>query len=1091
MTAITNTSITGITTAIDPSDVVSKQYIDDKFGASIPSQTGNAGEFLITSDGVNTSWDYVSNYQDFTTTGAQTFVVPTQANLLYIEAIGAGGGGSSGVTGPTYAKNGFNWTLRTSGFGSTSVANIATSGSNYVASGASYLASSTDNITWISRTSGFGTSTINGLTYANNEYLIGGRAEVISWVLRTSGFGVTCTTSLYANNFYIIGGSSGRISFSTDAISWVLRTTGTSTQIGSFFGGNGLIYSGSLYVATGINPLLITSTNGIEWTLRTTGSAIDIRGIAYGTQPTGTYMTVGTSGIVRTSTDAISWTLRTSGFGTSNINTCLYNNSTTEKYIAGAVSGLLRTSTNGIEWTLRTSGFGSTSIVSLVYGNVFVAGGESSSIINTSPDGIQWTLRTLGIISTGILALSYNNGIYVAGTSSSATLTSTDAIVWVIRTSNTIYAIQNIVAGNDIWVFGTNIGSIYTSTQTILSSYGSGGLLSSSTDSVTWTSRTNATLNSQEITLLNTAGSYAFIHGKNYMGEYDFLNVSTDNIYWQLRTAGYNKLSIKTIIFDGNFYIAGGASGLLSTSTDSIAWSLRTSGTTSYVNNLEYLNSIYLYSTPIVNGPSYITSTINNTLLGAASLTASTIPTSGTNDQGYWDLSLPWSVVYNGTLYSNVFVSTNSMLNFGGSPYEIPYTTGLSATYPAYPKIMMGAADNSCQRIYYGTEGSAPNRTYRIRFEGTAATTGTLGSPNIFWEAIFYEAFPGQIDILIGGRRIGAIDGAYTASALIASGNIGTGGGTRFFWEYVPFTSLYSSTDAISWTLRTSGFGSTSMNTITYSNISNNFILGGDSGTLYSSTDGITWKVNTSFTTSNLLSSVHTNNNYFVGGTAGSLIQTKSQYSGTGGSSGSYTSWYIPKSIITSNITVNAGVGGTGATTENTNGSAGAGTTISWTGPGGTYTLTANGGGSGGVAGIAQTSITSYFYTTVGLEGATSTGGTGITANSQAISFQATGGGSGSGTPMTTGGAGGSISFYGNTVFSSGGDSSGSNGATGIAITSLPYGYGGGGGGAGTSTTGSGGNGVRGGGGGGGAVLSSTFGNGGNGGDGFVRITWW
>jgi hypothetical protein len=206
-----------------------------------------------------------------------------------------------------------------------------------------------------------------------------------------------------------------------------------------------------------------------------------------------------------------------------------------------------------------------------------------------------------------------------------------------------------------------------------------------------------------------------------------------------------------------------------------------------------------------------------------------------------------------------------------------------------------------------------------------------------------------------------------------------------------------------------------------------------------------------------------------------------------GGSSGSYTSWYVPKSIVTSNITVNPGIGGVGAATSAGLGAAGAGTTVSWTGPGGTYTLTAAGGGAEGVPAAAQTvSQSSFYYTTSGLSGA------GFTATAQTNQFQPTAGGSGAGTTTSaSGGAGGAINVYGISTSASGGDSSGSNGSNGTTYTGLPYGSGGGGGGANISSSGSGGNGARGGGGGGGASNGSTFGNGGNGGDGYVKITWW
>jgi hypothetical protein len=224
------------------------------------------------------------------------------------------------------------------------------------------------------------------------------------------------------------------------------------------------------------------------------------------------------------------------------------------------------------------------------------------------------------------------------------------------------------------------------------------------------------------------------------------------------------------------------------------------------------------------------------------------------------------------------------------------------------------------------------------------------------------------------------------------------------------------------------------------------------------------------------------------GGDAG----TTAGSSGAGGGSGSYTSWYVPVGIITSNITVNPGVGGAGGSTSGSTGSVGAGTTVSWTGPGGTYTITASGGGAGGVAGAAQTvTQSSFYYTTAGLTGGTSSSGIGNTATAQTNQFQPTGGGSGAGSALTSGGSSGSINVYGISTSASGGTTPSVNGTVGFAYTGLPYGSGGGGGGTDVATAGNGGNGARGGGGGGGASNISAFGNGGNGGDGYVKITWW
>jgi hypothetical protein len=172
MATLGSNYISGITTAtFQNTDAVNKSYVDGIIGgATLPPQTGNAGEVLTTTDGVSVSWDYVSNYQEFSTTGSpQTFAVPSQANLLYVEAVGAGGGGSTGTTGSTFAKNGLAWTLRTASFDGITVVNIATNGNTYVIAGTNgILNTSTNSIFWTLRTSGFGTTNINSATYSNN-----------------------------------------------------------------------------------------------------------------------------------------------------------------------------------------------------------------------------------------------------------------------------------------------------------------------------------------------------------------------------------------------------------------------------------------------------------------------------------------------------------------------------------------------------------------------------------------------------------------------------------------------------------------------------------------------------------------------------------------------------------------------------------------------------------------------------------------------------------------------------------------------------------------------------------------------------------
>ena len=178
-------------------------------------------------------------------------------------------------------------------------------------------------------------------------------------------------------------------------------------------------------------------------------------------------------------------------------------------------------------------------------------------------------------------------------------------------------------------------------------------------------------------------------------------------------------------------------------------------GTTSFVPAPN--TSVRINST---SGAATLTPIANN-LLGAASLTADTTatishPTYGGNDDGWWLIGLPFNYSYNGVSDSILYVNSNSYVLFGSSPpsastYDESINWTYNTTTPTIPKIQISTADGSLQRLYYGAEGSAPNRTYRIRFEGhTSYTGGVLGSPTLVWEMVFYENTPAQIDLHMG-----------------------------------------------------------------------------------------------------------------------------------------------------------------------------------------------------------------------------------------------------------------------------------------------------------------------------------------------------
>ncbi len=161
------------------------------------------------------------------------------------------------------------------------------------------------------------------------------------------------------------------------------------------------------------------------------------------------------------------------------------------------------------------------------------------------------------------------------------------------------------------------------------------------------------------------------------------------------------------------------------------------------------------------------TTTLGTTTFSTTTgLTASTDPSGGTtpigsgdNNDGVWNIQLPWTYRMGSVEYTYVNVSTNSTVSFTTSPGGIAF----DPTYYGWSQdgAVISGADNSCQRIYYGSTGTAPNRIYKIIWEGTNALTGTLGAPNIKWELQLYEntgVTTGTIArILIGTNARGSV----------------------------------------------------------------------------------------------------------------------------------------------------------------------------------------------------------------------------------------------------------------------------------------------------------------------------------------------
>lgn len=175
------------------------------------------------------------------------------------------------------------------------------------------------------------------------------------------------------------------------------------------------------------------------------------------------------------------------------------------------------------------------------------------------------------------------------------------------------------------------------------------------------------------------------------------------------------------------------------------------------------VDTVDVISIPFVNrGTSGLNNIVTRDYDGGISYPLGTL-FNGSVDDGWYTFNLPWSVNFLGTLYNSIFVGTNSYTTFGSGS---SFFSGLSYSQPPFPKILICAADNSMQRIWYGFLGAAPNRKFFVRFEGINALyytdpTGVIpyNGPNypngnyqsgvgpMVWDMYFLEDAPSVIEL--------------------------------------------------------------------------------------------------------------------------------------------------------------------------------------------------------------------------------------------------------------------------------------------------------------------------------------------------------
>lgn len=294
--------------------------------------------------------------------------------------------GNNGVLYTSTSTTASSWTSRTSSFGTSWIANIASDGYMFVAVGdAGKLATSTDGITWTQRTSSFGSGTIFGVAYGTDGY----------WVA--------------------VGGA-GKLATSTNGIDWTQRTSGTSYEIYTVAYGNGLWVTAPDGAMTATNP---TST----WTSRTMTTPGFYGDSLYYDTYNGVWVC---GGKANTATGAISYSTNGTTWTTANIPNVSGSILASYAFVGGTAANTIvmaysrdtvyidiATSGNGSTWTDRTpanTGNGKTPQAAAVDDNGFMVILSSDGTLQSSSNGSTWTNRGL-IHADADYAIIHSSGL--------------------------------------------------------------------------------------------------------------------------------------------------------------------------------------------------------------------------------------------------------------------------------------------------------------------------------------------------------------------------------------------------------------------------------------------------------------------------------------------------------------------------------------------------------------------------------------------------------------------------------------------------------------------------------------------------------
>jgi hypothetical protein len=453
-----------------------------------------------------------------------------------------------------------------------------------------------------------------------------------------------------------------------------------------------------------------------------------------------------------------------------------------------------------------------------------------------------------------------------------------NGIYWAFRFNST-RVVNTLMYGGGYYVYGS--GLFTTGTQV--------GGMQVSADTVTWTTRTSSNINGIYSSVYKTSadnpyvvGGYgtpewtirtgttntlrsAMYDGTNFFagGDSGTLIASTDSITWIARNSGFGGTAINALTY-GTSYVAGGAFGTLTSSADGITWNLRTAAFgTNAISSIIFASG---QTNPYVAGG------VGGIISVSTDTISWTLRTSGNTAQQIYGIAFNNSITEKYVAVRN----TNALSTSTNGIQWTLRTSGFTTSDGIYSVLSYSngyIAGNNVGAINTSTNG----------IQWTRRTSGST-SPiySIIFENQIYVAASGlgesitSTDTIIWSPRDSGFGIAFITA--VAYGNntyINVGSFGRITVSTQSILSTYGqgaylavSSDTITWTLRTAG---TNTQNITALASNSNFYVAGNSNSIslsniIVSTDSINWVVRTSPFSSTVNSITYDGTLYFVGG---------------------------------------------------------------------------------------------------------------------------------------------------------------------------------------------------------------------------------